>query len=71
MHTTSTWHARLRESRVMANQHPEDVDCGYDRHLAERYLTEPAMYRHMPEHSRDPESRSRCSSPRSCSTGTR
>ena len=39
----------------MANQHPEDVDCGYDRHLAERYLTEPAMNRQMPEHSRDPE----------------
>ena len=55
MHTTSTWHACLRESRMMANQHPEDVDCGYDRHLAERYLTEPAMNRQMPEHSRDPD----------------
>ena len=36
------------------NGGPDDADRGYDIHLAERYLTYPAVDRHLPEHSRDP-----------------
>jgi glutamate decarboxylase len=33
---------------------PEDINIGYDEHIAERYFTQPAIDRRMPEHSRDP-----------------
>ena len=38
------------------NGPPADIDVGFDVHVAERYLTQPAIARHMPEHSRDPRS---------------
>ena len=37
------------------NEWPDDgADIGFDVHLAERYLTEPAIDRRLPEHSREP-----------------
>src|SRR3954465_239724 len=33
---------------------PRDIDIGLDEHLAERYFTEPAIDRRLPEHSREP-----------------
>ena len=37
------------------NERPDDRDdIGFDVHVAERYLTEPAIDRRLPEHSRDP-----------------
>ena len=33
---------------------PSDRDVGLDVHLAERYFTQPAIDRRLPEHSRDP-----------------
>ena len=42
-----TTHARGRKADI-------DEDRGFDIHLAERYLTQPAIDRHLPQHSRDP-----------------
>jgi glutamate decarboxylase len=37
------------------NERPGDgADIGFDVHVAERYLTQPAIDRRLPEHSRDP-----------------
>ena len=37
------------------NERPDDgADIGFDVHVAERYLTEPAIDRRLPEHSREP-----------------
>ena len=37
------------------NERPDDRDdIGFDVHVAERYLTEPAIDRRLPEHSREP-----------------
>jgi glutamate decarboxylase len=33
-----------------------DPNAGYDEHIAERYFTQPAIDRRMPDHSRDPRS---------------
>jgi hypothetical protein len=44
----------LREPPTSHNGRPEDKDVGLDVHVAERYLTKPAIVRHMPEHSREP-----------------
>ena len=37
------------------NERPDDgADIGFDVHVAERYLTQPAIDRRLPEHSREP-----------------
>jgi glutamate decarboxylase len=41
---------------MLAEDHrPDTQDLGYDVHIAERYFTRPAIDRHLPEHSRAPE----------------
>src|SRR5436189_4685860 len=45
---------RSRGNGKASDARPADVDVGLDVHGAERYVTQPAIVRHMPEHSREP-----------------
>ena len=47
--------SQIGEIAMTKNERPDDgADTGFDVHVAERYLTQPAIDRRLPEHSREP-----------------